>query len=231
MNFKVALLFLLVSLSDLSHALYGAKPVSKNAASSAVVSLHLSDPQKPEFDFFCEGVLVAPDLVLTTGHCIEVMAMEAYEQWNIFAYEPEKMKVKVAGVKYPVADVMIAPSYFESNGLDAEDLAMIKLKKPVTTVKPLKFAPMSSLKPKQPVTMIARGKEAETTILTVKKYTNVSVIVTDGSKAGVCEGDSGGALLVKSGAEYLLAGILSSQDEGCAKKNSVSEFAHFLKWP
>ena len=40
---------------------------------SAVVTLHLNDPDNPEYDSFCSGVLVAPDKVLTTGHCIAVM--------------------------------------------------------------------------------------------------------------------------------------------------------------
>lgn len=229
MKFKVALLLTLISLSNLSHALYGGKVVSGNSSLNAVVSLHLSDAEKPEHDFFCSGVLVAPDKILTTGHCIEVMATEVYEQWNIFSYEPEKLKVKIAGVKHAVADVILAPSYFESTGLDAEDLALIKLKKPVTSVKPFKLAALSTLKAKQPATLVVRGQMAETTILAVKKYAQSSVVYTDGSKAGVCSGDSGGALLVKSGSEFLLAGILSAQEEGCVRKTGVSIFPKILK--
>lgn len=229
MNLKVLLLFTLVAFSDLGHALYGGKAIGANPAMNAVVSLHLSDAEKPEYDFFCSGVLVAPDKILTTGHCIEVMASEVYEQWNIFSYEPEKLKVKIAGVKYAVADVILAPTYFESTGLDAEDLALIKLKNPVTTVKPFKLAPLSSLMAKKSVTLVARGQMAETTITSVKKYAHTSVILTDGSKSGVCAGDSGGALLVKSSSEYLLAGILSAQEEGCPKKTGVAIFPKILK--
>lgn len=229
MNFKVVLLFILVSLSDLSHALYGGKSVSKDPAYSAVVSLHLSDAEKPQYDFFCSGVLVAPDKILTTGHCIEVMATEAYEQWNLFSYEPEKLKVKIAGVKYAVADVILAPSYFESNGLDAEDLALVKLKKPITTVKPLKISPFNTLKVKQAVTLVARGQMAESTIIAIKKFPKTSAIFTDGAKSGVCAGDSGGALLVKSGSEFLLAGILSVQEEGCPRKAGLSIYPKILK--
>lgn len=229
MNLKVVLLFILVSLSDLSYALYGGKSVGADPAFNAVVSLHLSDLEKPEHDFFCSGVLVAADKVLTTGHCIEVMASEVYEQWNIFAYEPEKLKVKIAGTKYAVADVIIAPSYFEALGLEGEDLALIKLRRPITKVKPLKLAPLATIKSKQAATLIARGKMAETTILSVTKYPRSTAIFTDGSKAGVCGGDSGGALLVKSGSEFLLAGILSAQVDGCEKQTGVSIFPRILK--
>lgn len=229
MKLKVALLFTLISLSDLGHALYGGKAIGENPSLAAVVSLHLSDAEKPEHDFFCSGVLVAPDKILTTGHCIEVMATEVYEQWNIFSYEPEKLKVKIAGVKYAVADVILAPSYFESTGLDAEDLALIKLKIPVTSVKPFKIAPLVSLKAKIPATLVAHGQVADTTILGIKKYAQTSVVYTDGLKAGVCAGDSGGAILVKSGSDYLLAGILSAQEEGCVRKTGVSVFPKILK--
>ena len=114
MNTKLALIFLLVSISDLSHALYGAKPVSKSYDYSSVVTLHLTDPNNTEFDFFCSGVLVSSDTVLTTGHCIEVMGTEVYEQWSYFTYNPEHMKVKANGVSYEVADVILAPTYTEA---------------------------------------------------------------------------------------------------------------------
>ncbi|MBA2404731.1 MAG: trypsin-like serine protease, partial [Bdellovibrionales bacterium] len=214
MNFKMVLFVLLVSISDLSHALYGAKPLTPSSSASAVVTLHLNDPDKPQYDSFCSGVLVAPNKVLTTGHCIEVMGTELYEQWNLFTFEPERIKVKIAGIKYEVSDVVIAHSYTEAVGYAGEDLAVITLKKNVTTVKPLKMVAKSSLKAGLPVSLIARSKIAASIITSVKSYAGNVIVFTDGSKAGVCEGDSGGALLVKIGNEEFLAGILSAQSEG-----------------
>lgn len=225
----MALFFLLISISDLSHALYGARPLTASANLSSIVTLHLNDPDHPEYDSFCSGVLIAANKVLTTGHCIEVMGTEIYDQWNRFSYEPNLIKIKAAGVKYEVADVIIAPSYTEAVGFEGEDLAMIILKKPITSIRPMRLMAKSALKKGLSVSLVARGKIADSRITAVKNYSGNTVIFTDGSKAGVCEGDSGGALLVKSSDGYLLAGILSAQSEGCYKQTGVSLFAHVLK--
>lgn len=224
MNIKMALFLFLFAISDLSHALYGARTLP-NQSLNAVVSLHLNDADKPEYDEFCSGVLIAADKVLTTGHCIEVMANEVYEMWNIFGYEPELLKVKVKGVKLSVADVVFAPSYTEAAGFSGEDLALIKLKNPVTTVVPLKLISKASLKLHMPVSLVARGKIADTSIKALKSYAGNLVIFTEGSRAGVCQGDSGGALVVKRGSEYFLAGILSAQSSGCERQTGISIFA------
>lgn len=220
----MALFFFLVAISDLSHALYGGRALS-NQSLDAIVSIHLNDPSEPKYDEFCSGVLIAADKVLTTGHCMEVMATEVYEQWNLFSYEPELLKVKIKGVKVDVADVVIAPTYTEAQGFEGEDLAIIKLKRPVSNVKPLKLFSKSALRVNMPVSLVARRKIADTTIKSLKSYAGNLVIFTEGSRAGVCQGDSGGALVVKSGTEYYLAGILSAQEPGCVKQTGVSIFA------
>lgn len=228
MNFKWALLLFLISVSDLSHALYGARSLAPKTH-EAVGTLHLSDPNNSQYDFFCSGVLIASDLILTAGNCINTAAVEIYEKDTIFSEEPNLLKVKIAGVKYAVKDVVMAPSYFEAAGFEGEDLALVKLKKAVSGVAPLKIASLSSLKPQLQVSLVARGKVAESSIVSVKRFDKNYVIFTDGSKVGVCGGDSGGALLVKSGNEFLLAGILSAQNEGCERQNSIASFARRFK--
>jgi secreted trypsin-like serine protease len=228
MNFKMFIFVLLISISDLSHALYGARSITPSQF-SAVVTLHLNDSEKPEYDSFCSGILVAPDKVLTTGHCIEVLGSELYDRWNIFTYEPNLLKIKAGGNKYEVADVVIASSYTEAVGFEGEDLAIITLKKPLKNIRPIKIASKASLKAGLPVTMVARGKMANSTITAVKSYAGNLVVFTDGTKSGVCEADSGGALLVKIGNEQVLAGILSAQSEGCERQTGTSIFPRILK--
>ena len=219
---------LLISISDLSHALYGARTITPSQF-SAVVTIHLNDSEKPEYDSFCSGVLVAPDKVLTTGHCIEVVGSKLYEKWNIFTYEPNLIKIKAGGNKYEVADVIIAPSYTEAVGFEGEDLAIITLKKPLTNIRPIKMVSKGSLKAGLVVTLVARDKMANSTITAVKSYAGNLVVFTDGTKSGVCEGDSGGALLVKIGNDLALAGILSAQSEGCERQTGASIFPRILK--
>ena len=184
----------------------------------AVVGIHLDDSYRSEHDFLCSGVLVSPTIVLTSGHCIDVIANEVYEQWSIFGYRPELLKVKIAGMKVEVADVIYAPSYFEALGFHGEDLALIKLKKP-TSVKPLRIAPVSLLKADTKALMISPRKIRETTLLSVKSFSGNAVVFM---KDSACSGDSGGALLVKAGSEFLLAGILSPQSKDCSDALGVA---------
>lgn len=203
-------------------ALYGGRPLVAGEG-KAVVSLHLSDPQNSEYDFFCNGVLIDTDTILTTGHCIEGMASEVYERWYLFEYRPDLLKVKASGKFYEVADVKLSPNYTEGHGFGAEDLAIIKLKNKIR-VTPLKLARTEDLHKDQPVTLIARGQMAQTRILSLKSFSGQLIIFTDGTNAGVCQGDSGGALVVQKNGQDYLAGILSAQREGCKKGTDSSIF-------
>lgn len=228
MNLKLALLFILASLSQSTYALYGARPVTKDLASQAVVSLHLNDADFPDYDYFCSGVLITPTRILTTGHCIARMGGEVYDKWNMFVHEPELMKVRINGKDHAVRDVSLAPSYTEHASFAGEDLAMVDLVKP-SSVKPIALARASDLKSALKVRMIARGKEASSSIKHTKVYGNNLVIFTDGSKSGICQGDSGGALLIEKAGKTLLAGILSAQEDGCLLSTGVSHFPK-LDW-
>lgn len=227
MTRHLALTFILFCLSLKAHALYGAKTIKNTADFAAVVTLHLNDPDYSEYDEFCSGVLVSATKILTTGHCIEVLGTELYDQWNFFVNNPKQIKVKIAGVKLEVSDVILAPTYAEAQGYEGEDLAMVVLKKP-STVKPLKIFPRHLLKKGLAVSLVANGQIADTNIVAVKSYAGNLVTFTDGNKSGVCGGDSGGATLVKQGAEYFLAGLLSSQGEGCTPQTGVSIFPRIL---
>lgn len=229
MNFKLALALILALSSNLSFALYGSKPMSTNPALDAVVSLHLTDANNPKYDFFCSGVLVSPNKVLTTGHCIEVMGNEVYEQWNIFTFEPKLMKVRIKGVNHAIADVDLAPSYFEATGFEGEDLAMITLKGPVTNTRPLKITALSELRQGLPALMVVGNQMAETSLIMVRNFAGNKVVFTDGSKSGVCEGDSGGALIVNLNGQFQLAGLLSAQGKGCVKQVGFSIYPRLLK--
>ena len=124
---------------------------------------------------------------------------------------------------------MIAPSYTEAVGFEGEDLALITLKKPLINIKPIKIAKQSSLREGLPVTMVAKGEMVKTTISSVQNYSGNLVVFTHGMTAGFCEGDSGGALLVKINNELVLAGILSAQSEGCERRTGVSIFPRILQ--
>jgi secreted trypsin-like serine protease len=223
MNFKYTLLFLLFAISDHSHALYGARPLARNAM-PAIVSLHLADPAHPEFDYFCSGVLVSANKILTAAHCLDVMSDHVYDDNTRLIYEPHHVVVKTNGQQVRAKISTLAPSYYESHKLDGEDLAMIELETSFKSVIPLKIATRKNLGPGATVSMVARQQIAETKILKVNHYFHTSVIYTDGTKSGLCIGDSGGALLTKQNGQFELIGILNFTGKGCDRKPGVAVF-------
>ena len=215
---------MIFSVCSKAFALYGARPL-KSGEHEAVLSLHLSDPQNPQYNYFCNAVLISPKTLLTAAHCIEVMGNEVYEATPWLTYHPEFVRVNVKGVKAQVSEITFAPSYFEVLGFGGEDLALITLKNPISTIAPLPIIKKSVLKIGQSLTLVSRQMSAPTKLIKKTQYQSSTVLVTDGSASGTCLGDSGGALLSNENGQWGLAGILTYQgEESCERKNTVSFF-------
>lgn len=218
---KCGFFLFLLFLTQKAFALYGANILPSTEA--FVVSLELRDQQNPEVKYFCNGVLISPTKILTAGHCIDSLGVELYEMSHALIYNPRLFAVKVHNRMMVVKDVELAPSYFDSAGFGAEDLAIIELHFPVTHVKPIKLLPRLP-KSREAVTLIARGKKVAGTILVTKKHTRATVLFID-KASGTCQGDSGGAIVVHENGEPKLAGILMYHGEGnCERKTGYGYF-------
>jgi secreted trypsin-like serine protease len=218
---KHGLFFLLLLITQSAFALYGDKVVP--ASEPFVVSLHLRDADNADRDYFCQGVLVASNKVLTAGHCIDAMGGDVYEMSHALIYRPELVWVKVGNKLHRAKSVTLAPNYFEGNGYDAEDLAMIELVQP-TTVLPIKIASKNDLVNNQKLTLIAREKKVESSLLFARSYGTVAALFLN-KTSGACQGDSGGAIVLKKNGQQLLAGILMYNGEGpCDRKSGYGYF-------
>jgi secreted trypsin-like serine protease len=221
----VALLLTFTFYSQFGHAIYGGRAIDPDVHLS-LVTLHLADPDYPELDFFCNGTLIAPNKILTAAHCLDWVGREIYDDITRLTDQPQLMLIKGRHQSIRARRAYFAPSYFEHHGLAGEDLAIVELYAPLMGMRPLPIAGRQDLVAGREVTLAARGLMAEASLKRVQKYASATVLQIDGSKAGLCIGDSGGALLVKNSGQYQLAGILI-YDGGvtCLKKNFHSYHA------
>lgn len=204
-----------------SFALYGAQAIRPDSA-KYLVNLHLKDMYRPEHDYFCQGILVSTNKVLTTAHCIEMMGDHVYSTPLKFVFNPELVVIKARGESVQASSVTLAPSYYNEPGLAGEDLALIEFVKPFKNSNAIALAPRNELHVGTVLTMVSQNKQASTLVKQIKNFGNVQVIKTDGTTSGVCEGDSGGALILTKNNQAYLAGILIATDHDCVVKNSTS---------
>ncbi len=208
-----ALLFFLFSQS--AFALYGGTPV---ASQKHLVKLQVNR------EVFCQGVVIARNKVLTAGHCIEGMGVKLKENPHFLTYYPETVSVKAGSQIVRAKAITFAETMFDSHDLSAEDLALIELDSPLTNVEVLPFALKPDLLKGKGVVLSSGGQEASVAVRAIVRGADSFVIISEGSKSGICQGDSGGALLiVKNGKKYL-AGVLAARANGCAIRHSVSYF-------
>ncbi len=219
---KYGLFFVLLLIAQNAFALYGAKV--ETSSEGFVVSLFLNDKENPSHGFFCNGVLISPTKILTAGHCISEMGINVYEMSQALIYYPQRLKVNVGGKMVLAKTVTYAPSYFEGTGHDAEDLALIELRSPVTHVKPIQIAIKYSLSRGKEIALIARGTKVNARLLQVRSFSTTTVLYIN-KNAGACSGDSGGAIVINEKGRQLLAGILMYDgDSTCYKKTGYGHF-------
>lgn len=208
-----ALLFFFLSQS--AFALYGGRPVSSE---KHLVKLQINN------EVFCQGVVIAANKVLTSGHCIEGMGLRLKENPQFLTYYPETVTVKAGIESIRASSITFAATMYDSPDLLSEDLALIELSRPLRDVEILPFAARADLVPGKIVTLSSNGLEANVSVRRTMRGSESQVVITEGSVSGICQGDSGGALiLVKNGKKYL-AGVLAARSEGCQRKHSVSYF-------
>lgn len=190
----------------------------------------------------CSGVLIAPQVILTSAHCVKGATFSSY-------------KIRIGGVDFNsgeyvtvAKDVAIASNYNPNppTGQPRNDYAVILLRNP-SSMKPVKMSKIPA-KANQPGKVIGWGittnsasasgssslQQADVTTIDMNACTqfylaqnqtslpDIKDFCTVSSNAvnqGACVGDSGGPFVVKEAAGWVLYGIIQGGIDYCAQPN------------
>lgn len=178
----------------------------------------------------CAGVLIAPDIVLTAGHCLDRVARPA--QTAVFAYRAGK------AVPPPIAVLRIArhpdhaPFWRETAGDPAtrqrevaSDMALVKLATPITAQPPARVGAAPGDGTGAGVGREGPGAAARSGGLKRFRVSGARLSTGGGARVGfatldrpACTGDSGGPLADASGAVWGLIAAVLKPAGGCGTR-------------
>ncbi len=168
----------------------------------------------------CSGALIAPDVVLTAAHCLDVFGPEGpYEVFFGTRLLPEP---EPGGRFVRVASAVRHPAFVRET--HAFDAALLRLAVPVRTPPvPLLAEGSGALAPGVSARVLGYGEtksRQEPAGLRRQGTLTVTEVTAEAFRAGPapsmsCVGDSGGPVLVREGGREVLAGLTASGDVAC----------------
>ncbi len=206
--------------SGAAHAVGGA---AADGGPAAVASVWLDG------DFACSGVLYAPDRVVTAAHCVEHLPGDSASE------------VRLAGESISVAHITLHPDHFAAAEADIAVL-WLSSSAPVTPISlradppegdwdlwDLRVAGWGGSEPGD-----AGMGDSLRSFTALAEDLTTSALLFDGGAAWVCNGDSGGAVLLEVGGQPELVGVVVGGPSECGGPGEalrVDVFARFLQDP
>jgi hypothetical protein len=183
---------------------------------------------------FCSASVIAPDLLLTAGHCVRQGA-----NYRLLTYMAGKP------VLSPLGTIAVHPQ-FDAEAYDKRhftiDLALVRLNAPLAGYEPLPLAAEAGVAGQAyriagfgltaPNVGKSGGVLREVTLPGVAPVSKIQLRLQEpGSAAGSCQGDSGGPVL----RDGLLIGVLASavgpdRGRGCGGLTGVALIGTALPW-
>ena len=166
----------------------------------------------------CTATLIGKRTVLTAGHCVKNNGSTSF---------------KLGGQTYYSSQIIRHPSY---GGGNSNDVAVIILSQPVTSVAP---TPIANFTPKtgQQITLVGFGKTGEYSggFGTKRMTTNTISTVRSttfsfwGSK-NICNGDSGGPTFVTVNGQDVTIGVHSTKSGSCGNGGTDMRVDTYVNW-
>ncbi len=219
----------------------------------AVVALHQRSRRSVYTTPFCTGTLIGEDWVLTAAHCVTTGSGGTMSASKIAIYVGDDPSVDLASNLYYVSAVTRHASYSDTTMYN--DIAVLELSTPVTSVDPVPYLPnslkLSSADVGDDVNFSGFGYD-ESGDYGVKQQVSLPIDgfgcsvsgcadagstrkqfayeQDDSGGTGPCTGDSGGpAIMVRSGDPYVV-GITSYGDSRCRVYGVSTRVDAYATW-
>jgi secreted trypsin-like serine protease len=206
------------SLSNNADGIVGGKKIdATNIAGQSTVGIYSSD-----VGYICTGTLVAPNVVLTAGHCVDPKAKEI-----VIIFAPEMKNAKKDQIRKVVQSV-VHPQYgHEVKAKDMYDVALMKFEGQAPAQ--YKVAPMlfdrSAIRTDSRTIVAGYGLSwtigpkagagtLRTTDLKISdaNFSNTEVLLDQSITRGICSGDSGGPAYLSINGVLHVWGVASRGD-------------------
>ncbi len=211
----------------------GSEPFVKSIAGLAV--------QAPtgQLAIFCTGTIISEDLVVTAGHCIPNVQNDRIKFFVVFGLNESSENLELR----PIVRKTAHDNYpSKGSNQDINDIGLVQFSGGL----PEGYHPMpileddSVLQPGTEVLMVGYGTNNPSTQggSGILRYTYIPIagsfgeneIVTDESKSGSCNGDSGGPGLIYLDGQYYLWGATSRGDAYCRRFGIYTKVTAYRDW-
>jgi len=210
-------------------AVVGGEPTATGAY-PFYVQISTYDDRRPAASWFCGGVLVAPQWVLTAGHCVTADDGQRVTKGSVIVGS----STKGSGTRRLIAGIAVHPGFTNQiPSSTSADVALIRLESPVpfpavsrrldgadalvgSTVRVIGMGLTKSGSPPSSPSNVLREVDLD---VVARTHLYIGAKSTSGS---ACGGDSGGPVLQAHQGAWMLVGIVSFGAANCAPSSPIA---------